>query len=379
MSRKKLNLEDIKQECLKHNIECLEEEYVNNYTKMKFKCKCGNVYEAPWARVKSQSQWQCPKCSENKLNLKDIKKECKEHGIECLEEEYENNYTKMEFRCKCGNVYEARWSDIKRNSQWQCSKCTTEIQKLKRKLNLEDIKKECIEHGIMCLEEEYINNATKMKFKCKCGNVYEVKWNHVKSQSKWQCDKCSGWKDNTKLNLNSIKQECLEHETECLEEEYKNSYTKMKFKCKCGNMYETTWSNIKRNNQWQCSKCSKAMSRGEVLAQEYLDNKNILYTTQDSLGCTNPKTTYPLPFDFVIRNNNETIIIEIDGEQHYRSVEYFGGEKGFESTQYRDDIKNEFCKNNGYKLYRIRWQQGVYKKAELVQQLENIMKENNLI
>lgn len=124
---------------------------------------------------------------------------------------------------------------------------------------------------------------------------------------------------------------------------------------------------------------STVCSYGEEYTKYYLDSKNILYTTQNSLGCTNPKTTCPLPFDFVIRNNNETVIIEIDGEQHYTSVEYFGGEEGLKTTQYRDNIKNEFCKNNGYKLYRIRWQRGVYKRAELVQQLENIMKENNLI
>ena len=306
---KKLNLEDIKQECLKHEVECLEEEYINNKIKMKFKCKCGNVYEAPWAKVTSRNQWQCPKCSG------------------------------------------------------------------KEKLNLEDIKKECLKHNIECLEEKYVNNATKMKFKCKCGNVYEARWRDIKSHNQWQCPKCSG---NEKLNLEDIKKECKEHGVECLEERYENNYTKMKFRCKCGNIYEAAWNIVKRNNQWQCSKCSKAMPRGEVLTQKYLDSKNILYTTQDSLGCTNPKTDKNLPFDFVIRNNNETIIIEIDGEQHYRSVEYFGGEKGFESTQYRDDIKNEFCKNNGYKLYRIRWQGGD-DEEKLIQQLENIMKENNLI
>lgn len=377
MGSKKLNLEDIKQECLKHDIECLEEEYKNARTKMKFKCKCGNIYEAPWARVKNRSQWQCPKCSgKEKLNLDDIQKECLKHNTECLEEEYKNASTKMKFKCKCGNVYEAPWNTIKTYNQWQCPKCGR--REGSKKLNLDDIKKECKEHKIECLEEKYINCMTKMKFRCKCGNVYEAKWNHVKSQSKWQCNKCSGWKSNTKPNLEDIKLECEKHGIECLEEEYKNTKTKMRFKCKCGNIYEATWSRVIKQNQWQCSKCSKAMSRGEVLTQKYLDNKNILYTTQDSLGCTNPKTGKNLPFDFVIRNNSNTIIIEIDGEQHYRSVEYFGGEERLKITQYRDNVKNEFCKNNGHKLYRIRWQ-GRDDEEELLQQLENIMKENNLI
>ena len=308
-----------------------------------------------------------------KLNLEDIKQECLKHEVECLEEEYVNNATKMKFRCKCGNVYEALWNNVKRNNQWQCSKCSG--WKGNTKLSLDDIKQECLKHDIECLEEEYKNSYTKIKFKCRCGNIYETTWNTVKSYNQWQCPKCSG---NEKLNLEDIKKECIEHGIECLEEEYKNALTKMKFKCKCGNIYEAKWGKVKNQNQWQCSKCSKAMSKGEVLTQEYLSNKNILYTTQDSLGCTNPKTTYLLPFDFVIRNNSNTIIIEIDGEQHYTSVEYFGGEKGFESTQHRDNIKNEFCKNNGYKLYRIRWQGGD-DEEKLIQQLENIIKENNLI
>jgi hypothetical protein len=47
------------------------------------------------------------------------------------------------------------------------------------------------------------------------------------------------------------------------------------------------------------------------------------------------------------------ICIEYDGIQHFESVDYFGGELGFINTQMRDNIKNEYCKNNNIKLIRI--------------------------
>ena len=36
--------------------------------------------------------------------------------------------------------------------------------------------------------------------------------------------------------------------------------------------------------------------------------------------------------------------IEYDGQQHYKPIEKFGGEKAFEKTKFRDVIKNNYCK-----------------------------------
>jgi len=313
-----------------------------------------------------------------KLTIEFIKEKCREHGVECLEEEYINNKIGMRFRCKCGNEYKACWGDVTNKEQWQCSECNG-----KTKWTIEEIKRICKEHDIECLEKEYVNNNTKMRFKCKCGNEYEARWSDVTRNKQRQCPECSlkNKAEKQKLDFNEIKRICKEHGVECLEEEYINAKTKMRFKCKCGNEYKTQWKGVTRFNQWQCPECSGKTSKGEKYAIEFLNKEGIQFKTQESLGCINPKTKKQLYYDFVI----DKIIIEIDGEQHYRLVN-FGtteekAEDDFNKAKYRDKIKEQYAKDNGYKLYRIKWFGSAtnenIKKLNL--ELEKILKENNLI
>ena len=50
---------------------------------------------------------------------------------------------------------------------------------------------------------------------------------------------------------------------------------------------------------------------------------------------------------------NEELLIEYDGIQHYEAVEIFGGIPAFKKRQKRDQIKNQYCKDNNIKLIRI--------------------------
>ena len=63
------------------------------------------------------------------------------------------------------------------------------------------------------------------------------------------------------------------------------------------------------------------------------------------------KKIKPLPFDFYLPNYN--ICIEYDGEQHFKPIKYFGGQKAFQSQQQKDEIKNKYCQDNKIKLIRI--------------------------
>ena len=67
------------------------------------------------------------------------------------------------------------------------------------------------------------------------------------------------------------------------------------------------------------------------------------------------KNKYVLRFDFAILNKDKSVksLIEYDGEQHFKPVDYFGGEDGYKQTVYRDEIKNQYCKNNNIPLLRL--------------------------
>ena len=114
----------------------------------------------------------------------------------------------------------------------------------------------------------------------------------------------------------------------------------------CG--HKPNWiipSSLKRNHG--CPICDE--SKGEKYVRIYLENNNIDFIQEYRFEDCRYK--YTLPFDFYIPDNN--LIIEFDGEQHYRENNYFGGNNIFKDTQKRDKIKNKYCKDNNINLLRI--------------------------
>ena len=105
-----------------------------------------------------------------------------------------------------------------------------------------------------------------------------------------------------------------------------------------------------------CPKCSE--SKGEKSINEVLKKYNINYIPnnkfKDCTGLPNKKGfCYELKYDFFIPDKN--MIIEFDGEQHFKPISSMRGESGFDKNQKYDKIKNDYCEKNGIKLIRIPW------------------------
>ena len=58
-----------------------------------------------------------------------------------------------------------------------------------------------------------------------------------------------------------------------------------------------------------------------------------------------------LTYDFYLPDNN--LLIECQGKQHEKPIEYFGGEEQFKIQQEHDKRKREYAEANGYKLLEI--------------------------
>ena len=152
--------------------------------------------------------------------------------------------------------------------------------------------------------------------------------------------------------------------------DYLGARTKMLVKHSlCENEYEVTWDNFKRGTR--CPKCNE--SKGEKEISNILNSLSIKYTSQKRFKECRYKNT--LPFDFYIHNKKSKLLIEFDGEQHFKSVEVFGGEESFQLTQLRDKIKNDFALSNNIPLLRI-----PYTEQDNIEQiLTNKLKELNFI
>lgn len=78
-------------------------------------------------------------------------------------------------------------------------------------------------------------------------------------------------------------------------------------------------------------------SKGEVEVARVLDECEILYEREYKI---HPQR---FRYDFYIPEAN--ICIEFHGNQHYRPVEFFGGEEGFRSTVFRDKMKESILRS----------------------------------
>lgn len=112
-----------------------------------------------------------------------------------------------------------------------------------------------------------------------------------------------------------------------------------------------------------CPLCK--LSSGELIIKKYLDVNNIEYIKEKIFE--NCKNIFYLPFDFYLPNQN--LLIEYDGIQHSKPIEYFGGEIAYNSLRKRDEIKNKFAKENNINLLRIKFSE--------INNIKNIL--NNII
>jgi hypothetical protein len=106
-----------------------------------------------------------------------------------------------------------------------------------------------------------------------------------------------------------------------------------------------------------CPSCNSS-SKGEMQVHNILQKFNVAFKKEFVFEDCRYK--YPLPFDFAILNPNcrSELLIEYDGEQHFKPVNFGGisdkdAQNNFKRTQHNDQIKNQYCKDNNIPLLRI--------------------------
>ena len=106
-----------------------------------------------------------------------------------------------------------------------------------------------------------------------------------------------------------------------------------------------------RSSLVPCHFCT--ITQGEYKVKTFLDDNNIDYIFQHTFeDCKNIRT---LEFDFYLPKRK--VAIEYDGKQHFEPMNYAKTEEEnqhlFELGVHRDEIKNQYCKDNNIKMIRI--------------------------
>jgi len=270
------------------------------------------------------------------------------------EELVEATNKRIWFKCPiCGKPFDKKWCHwlgMKENEH-TCQECSKKRRANGQVYTYEQLKSIYEQNGFKLLSkyEEYLNNGrSHARLSCKDGEGYLYCVNVTNFQqifsgkNKFSTNNPYAKENLTKyLNDNNIEVEIVE---------LNQSKKKSIFKCSCGREFQTTINALLSENKTRCSKCVSKESKYSLMTRKWLEDNKIPYETEYRFKDCRYK--YPLPFDFKVNWRNKTVLIEVDGGQHYYTTQWTD-QKDLEGIKIRDKIKTKYCKENGYILLRI--------------------------
>lgn len=194
-----------------------------------------------------------------------------------LDDSYVNAGIKVRYKCNCGNIAYIRFSDFKRGRR--CVDCGRCKEREAKKLSFGYVESYFKERGCELLEREYINNFTKMKYKCSCGRICYTTWQNFRQLTRawcWDCYVDFLSSHFLKYSFDYIKEYFKKHDCELLDVIETRGGVSTKsiifYKCKCGNIHQTSFYCYKNSKYKRCPECVGKKNRGY---NHYLYNPNI--------------------------------------------------------------------------------------------------------
>ena len=219
------------------------------------------------------------------------------------------------------------------------------------------------------LIKEYKNNKEKIEILCKEHGVFTQRVNDhiIKGIG---CPECT--QERFRLSTDDfINKANFRHKnkyTYSSDIVFKSNKDKIEIICKEHGMFEQS-PNSHLNGQG-CPSCKE--SKGEVSIRGFLLENKIDFESQKKFRECKYKSE--LFFDFYLPELN--ICIEYNGIQHYKSIEYFGGDDAFESQLIRDKIKNEYCLSNNIHLIVIKYNESILDKLSTLLDNHHYLKQD---
>ena len=232
-----------------------------------------------------------------------------------------------------------------------CPKCTDSY--FEKKTTAKVISDFTLKHGDKYdySKIKYINSKVKVEIICeKHGSFYQTPNNHLKGQECPQCKKITTElfiEKSNNVHNNKYKYDLVK---------YENMNTKIDIICEKHGVFKQ----VPRSHLCGCGCPSCKESKGEREIRNRLNELDIKYLYQYSFSdCSFMKK---LRFDFYIPLLN--MCIEYDGEQHFRPIEFYGGESNFKKQKNRDLAKEKYCTLKGINLLRISYKDNIKNKMK---------------
>ena len=168
MGNPPLTIEEIQEIAESRGGRCLSKTYQGVRVKLQWECAEKHKWWATPRNIKSNKSW-CPICSvASRLNIEEMREIAKSRGGFCHSDTYEGSIVELLWECSEGHMWWASPSNVKYQESW-CPVCCGNM-----KLSLDELEAIAKSLGGRCLSKEYINNYSKMKWRCRKGHEWEA-------------------------------------------------------------------------------------------------------------------------------------------------------------------------------------------------------------
>ena len=333
----------------KSGCKLLSKEYVGYNKKLKYICKCKNVFEASFSKFKERDKRRCNTCSRktqgrksnsNKKVKNFIEQEYKIVKLKWIKGVYTNNQSKLTLIDNFGYKYYLSLSALQALNRFEtqpkkfCKRNIYTIDNIRHYFKIKNI-------PYKVLSENFTGTNDKITLKCDKGHVYDVILRSFMYGSR--CPHCCIY---TKKTIDEIKEYLKIYDYSLISKDYKESHSPILIKCPEGHTYKSTWASFQSGKR--CTVCKESI--GENKIRLWLENNGIEYKKEYSFNNLYGEKG-KLRFDFAIFKNNQLEkLIEFDGEFHFIQKPNFNNLK---QQQKYDSIKNNYCDKNSIPLLRI--------------------------
>jgi hypothetical protein len=269
---RRYSIEDMEEIAALHGGECLSDEYGSTKSVLRWKCANDHVWES-LADTVIRGGW-CPRCAKMRYSIDDMRALARKHGGACLSAIYRGTLVKLEWRCAQGHEWLSTPNTIL-SGCW-CPSCRRGVR------DIDEMRTLARQRGGACLSDEYINQNTKLRWRCGAGHEWDATPHHVLHARSW-CPYCAG----RIVTLEDMRAIARERGGECLSRRYVKSNGVMRFRCASGHEFRTRAVNV-RMGHW-CRECggtkpltlakmraAAAARGGQCLSKRYVNTQTKL-------------------------------------------------------------------------------------------------------
>lgn len=273
-----------------------------------------------------------------------------------------NNKVMLECECSCGKIIIVQKSNLTSGNTTACGH---------NKINIKDVDKQKRYDltgqtfgywTVLYKAEPKHSKSGKSRIsmwhcRCKCGTERDVNTTSLRNGRSKSCG-CYNKEVVSQLAVDDITGKkfgyltVLERHGSVRRNNNRSLEALWKCQCDCGKIIYSHGEALKNGDKVSCG-CKKISSL-EYLTMKYLDDNNIKYTYQKSYDDLVGIGGKLLSYDFLVyKNDKPYCLIECQGKQHYKCVEYFGGEKTFNRVKNHDERKKKYASKINLPLFEI--------------------------